>query len=122
LHGLPFEIIIAGMIRDSEAIDGVLKALKSRLVELLGDSLEKAVLFGSRARGDFDMDSDIDIAIVVHGLDRGMKDRVYATVAEIELEFLTPLSTLALSHFEYTKLLQRQRRIALDIEREGIAL
>jgi uncharacterized protein len=122
LQGLPVLAIILVMSGDMDHIDIVLKHLKNRLTELLGDSIEKMVLFGSRARGDFDTDSDIDIAIIVDGLDPTMKDSLYNAVAEIELEFLTPLSTLAMSHAVYTRLLKQERRIALDIEREGVPL
>jgi hypothetical protein len=43
-------------------------------------------------------------------------------VTAIELEYLTPLSTLILSKREFEFLKSRERRIALDIEREGIEI
>jgi predicted nucleotidyltransferase len=41
----------------------VLKELRSRVEKDLGDRLVRIVLFGSRAREDFDFESDIDIAM-----------------------------------------------------------
>ncbi|MBR1742421.1 MAG: nucleotidyltransferase domain-containing protein [Lachnospiraceae bacterium] len=38
-----------------------------KLVELLGDKINKIILYGSYARGDFDSESDIDIMILING-------------------------------------------------------
>lgn len=100
----------------------VLEELKRNLTELLGERLKKLVLYGSRARGDYDEDSDIDIAIIVRGLTRELKNQILDMVADIEMEHLTPLSTLVLSEEDFELLKKRERRIALDIEREGIPL
>ena len=103
-------------------ITSALDALKMRLAMMFGRSITKLVLFGSRARGDYDTTSDIDIAIVVKDLDAACKNRIIDMVADIELEFLVPLSTLVLSEENYSSLLMRERRIAMDIEREGIPI
>ena len=99
-----------------------LEKLKSSLKEFLGDRLAKFVLYGSKARGDYDEESDIDIAIIVKGLTRELKNQILDKVAGIEFEYLTPLSTFVLSEEEFEYLKRRERRIALDIEREGISL
>lgn len=99
-----------------------LSELKSALEELLGDRLVRFVLYGSRARGDYDPESDVDVAIIVKGLTRDQKNRLLDIVADIEVEHITPLSTLILSEEDFNHLKQRERRIALDIEIEGIPL
>ena len=99
-----------------------LEKLKSSLKEFLGDRLVKFVLYGSKARGDYDKESDIDIAIIVKGLTRELKNQILDKVAGIEFEYLTPLSTFVLSEEEFEYLKRRERRIALDIESEGISL
>jgi len=103
-------------------VNTVLTELKVRLQALLGDRLSHLVLYGSRARGDYDRNSDIDIAVIVKNLDRETKNSIFKTVADIELTYLTPLSTLILSEEVYDDLLRRERRIALDIERESVPL
>lgn len=100
----------------------ILEELKCCLQQMLGNRLRKLVLFGSRARGDWEDGSDIDIAIVVSGLDAKLKDLILVRVAELELEYLTPLSTLVFSEEDFNHLKSRERRIALDIEREGVPL
>jgi uncharacterized protein len=47
------------------ANDPILSRFHAALAETYGDRLERAVLFGSRARGDFQPDSDYDIAVFI---------------------------------------------------------
>jgi len=84
------------------------------------DALAKLVLYGSRARGD--ADSDVDVAIIVRGSDGKIRDQLLNAVADVELETLVPLSTIVFSEAEYQRLMAGERRIALDIEGEGITL
>jgi predicted nucleotidyltransferase len=55
----------AAAVRPSE--DPVLKRFRAALDELYGDRLERAVLYGSQARGDHRPDSDSDIAVFIKG-------------------------------------------------------
>jgi predicted nucleotidyltransferase len=45
----------------------ILRRLKEELVRLYGSRLERAILFGSRARGEARPDSDWDVAVVLRG-------------------------------------------------------
>lgn len=112
----PYAVVSEEQVRTALAV------LKERLTGFLGDSLVKLALYGSRARGDHDPDSDVDVAVIVRGLDRDLKKRIYEMVAEIEVDRLVALSTLVLSESDYQSLLARERRTALDIEEEGIPL
>ena len=82
----------------------------------------RLILFGSKARGDYDSESDMDIAIIVPGLTRKLKDEILGKVADLEIEYLMPLSTLVLSKDDFEILKKKERRLALDIEREGIPI
>ncbi len=100
----------------------ILRQLKESLESFLGDRLLKIVLFGSRARGDYNDESDVDVAIIIRGLTRELKNQILDKVAEVELNHLRPISALIFSEDEFNRLKKRERRIALDIEREGILL
>ena len=100
----------------------ILRELKRSLETFLGDRLVSMVLFGSMARGDYHDESDIDVAVIVRGLTRELKGRILDEVAELELEHHMPLSVFVLSEEEFNRLKKRERRIALDIEAEGIPL
>lgn len=67
-------------------------------------------------------ESDADIAIIVRGLSSKEKKQIINMIADIELKYLTPLSAIVLSEKGFEFLKKRERRIALDIEREGMPL
>ena len=99
-----------------------LTQLKEALIKILDSRLIIFSLYGSKAKGDYDRESDTDIAIVVRGLSKKEKKQVINLIADIELKYLTPLSPIVLSEEEFEFLKKRERRIALDIEREGMPL
>jgi len=103
-------------------MDQVFVDLKKAIQEIAGHKLVKMVLYGSRARGDYRDESDTDIAIIVRGLTPEMKRMMYDKIADVELDHLRYLSTLILSEDDFELLKKRERRIASDIEREGIPL
>lgn len=103
-----------------EELRPALVELKRRLAVLLGRARPEILLYGSRARGDYHRDSDVDLAVIVPGLTASMKDRVLETVAQVEFEHDRPLSVLVFSAEAFDELWARERRIALDIRREGV--
>ncbi|RLG51199.1 MAG: nucleotidyltransferase domain-containing protein [Thermoproteota archaeon] len=102
--------------------DKILTELKRAMQDFLGDRMVRLTLFGSRARGDYSDGSDVDIAIIVRGLTRELKHQILEKIAEIELRYFMPISAIILSEEEFNRLKRQQRRIALDIEREGVKL
>ena len=102
--------------------NATLGEIKQRVQSLVGQRLRGIVLFGSKARGDFDPESDLDIAILVDGLDQETKRKIIDVVADVEVKFLVVVSSLVLSWDDFQSLRARERRIALDIENEGVPL
>jgi len=49
---------------DKAVLNEITSRVCAAAVEVLGDKLEKVVLFGSYARGDYDEESDIDIMVL----------------------------------------------------------
>jgi len=92
-----------------------------------GDRLERFLIFGSRARGDASEESDIDVLVLLVG-SPGDEDREITPAWELAGEAMksththAPLSLLVLSTERFAELKRRERRFALDVEAEGIAL
>lgn len=99
-----------------------IEEIKRSVLDLVGGRLKVFSVFGSKARGDFDAESDVDLAIVVDGLDGEMKRRIIDRVVDSEMEHLVVVSSLVLSWENFVDLRRRERRIALDIEQEGVAV
>ena len=100
----------------------LIEKFKNNIEALLGKDKVKLILFGSKARGDFDRHSDIDIAIIVKKLTRKEKNLILEEIADFEFENIMPLPTLILSEKEFKFLKKRERAIAYEIENEGIRL
>jgi predicted nucleotidyltransferase len=58
---------MSGTLRDPGS-DPVLIRFAALLRAEYGDRLDRAILFGSRARGDHRPDSDYDVAVFLHGM------------------------------------------------------
>ena len=104
----------------------VVDELSRRVHDRYGDSLERLVVFGSRARGDARDDSDIDLLVVLRmapGSELDAERTIWglATEAMAGRRF-APLSIVVLSADRFLELLHRERRFALDVAAEGIAL
>ena len=56
--------------------DPVLSRFRAALAETYGDRLDRAVLFGSRARGDARPDSDYDVAVFIREFDRWLDEAI----------------------------------------------
>jgi predicted nucleotidyltransferase len=50
-----------------DALADLLSQLRAGLDDLYGERLARVILYGSQARGDAHDESDVDVAIVLHG-------------------------------------------------------
>jgi predicted nucleotidyltransferase len=75
-------------IRDLASWQAALREFTRRARAELGELIVRIVLYGSRARGDFDDDSDIDVLVVVRRIDRDeAHDSLSAIAYEVNAEF-----------------------------------
>ena len=74
----------------------VLKRIREVLDDLYGERLKGVVLYGSRARGDFDEDSDIDVLVLLEGpVDFGSELRVVVdALYDLQLEISIAIEAL----------------------------
>jgi uncharacterized protein len=101
-------------------IDPVLERYRASLREIYGDRLERAVLFGSRARGDAGPDSDSDVAVFLREMgDRFAEmDRLADLSTQIldEMgEFIHAMPYSAGSYVERTPLMHEIREDGVDL-------
>lgn len=79
-------------------------------------------LFGSKATGKSGCQSDLDVLVLIEEMNYEDKRWAITLGADISLKYLVEISPLCLIPEQFRGLRLRERRIALDIEHEGIAL
>jgi uncharacterized protein len=102
------------------ADDPVTRRLRAALDDIFGNRIERVVLFGSRARGDAQPDSDYDIAVFLR--DPVLSDAEADRLADsgIDILFATgavvnPLRLPAGSWRERTAFMAELRRDGIDL-------
>lgn len=99
----------------------VINSFVKELREKLGDHIISIRLFGSKVRGDFEKDSDIDIFILVKKK-VGIRDKISDIAAGYFFEYNVPLAPVVYSLFEYEKNKKLGSFFFEQVEKEGIVL
>lgn len=101
-----------------------LMALVDRLRQRYGNDLLRVVLFGSKARGDFDEESDLDVLIVVRRLDDYWRhwNEIIKTTYDLELTHNLVFSFIIKDEQEYAQMRQWNLLLNRNIEQDGIEL
>lgn len=102
-------------IIEKQAISKFLKNLKKKC-----PLLTRLVLFGSKARGDYNLNSDIDLLAVIRN--SRSKKIVYGEVASILSQFNVYLSVKAFNEQEFKRLSRLKTPFMENVKREGITL
>ena len=95
--------------------------LVPKLQEIYGKSLETVVLYGSVARADDTPESDIDIAVIVHGYTKEMHDEMLVFLVDLELEFGKVISVLLIDYDDYQEW-KDVMPFYKNVRKEGITL
>ena len=104
------------------SIAAAVSTFAARVRTAFGARVREIVVFGSHARAAANPDSDVDVAVVVDGL-RGAEARRIAHLAgDILTERDVLVSAFAVSTARMDELRARERLIARDIARDGIAI
>ncbi len=86
----------------------------------LGEHIVHIILYGSRARGDYTEDSDIDVLVVVCGIGaKEADDRIFPFAHEMLLEYEELLYVIVVTEEEYTE--KQGRAFYINVREEGVA-
>jgi predicted nucleotidyltransferase len=101
-----------------ERYDASLKEISALLA---ADSrVERIVAFGSRVRGDFRGDSDMDVLVIVTRKDRELKDSILSLFYTYELERDLSFSLAVFSRDEYEFNRRLGSPFIKNVEQEGL--
>ncbi|OHB89510.1 MAG: hypothetical protein A3D13_02830 [Planctomycetes bacterium RIFCSPHIGHO2_02_FULL_40_12] len=99
----------------------VVEKFTSRLKSVLGKDLILVKLIGSKARGDFGNESDIDILIIVKDY-LSDKEKVIDILYAIDPYFEVMISPVIYSEFEYNKNKELESPFIIKADKDGINL
>lgn len=104
----------------TDRLQKILLELKGRLSEIYGERLEHLILFGSHARNDADMESDIDVLVVLKGEVDDSKEIIATStiMSELSLKYDKVMSGVWVSSTEYEL---RRGPLLHAVHREGIS-
>jgi uncharacterized protein len=99
----------------------ILNELKVRVQQRL--PLSRLVLFGSRARGDADPDSDLDVLVILNiPVDREAEDYVNDCAWEVGLEHGIVVVPVTVSRLDWEEGILSSSLLAIAVRREGVAV
>ena len=80
--------------------------------------VEKAVLYGSRAKGNFKPGSDIDLTLIGDAIDARLSSKIYWAIDDLLLPYQVDLSLF--SQLQHPELIDHIRRVGVPLyERTG---
>jgi len=102
-------------------VNDVLKEFRQGLERIYGFRLAEVILFGSQARGEDELGSDIDVLIVLRGpVDPNQEiPRVSLLASGLSLKHDVVISSVYLSEEDFQG---EQSPLLLNIRREGVAV
>jgi len=103
------------------SIKSILEEAKLRLKEFYGNRLKGIVLYGSYARGDATDGSDIDLIVLLEGMNDPVEEIYKCSNAfgDLELTYDTLISVLPLDVNEFR---ERRLPVIFNAKREGVAI
>jgi predicted nucleotidyltransferase len=97
-------------------------AVVAKFSETFGENLVEVYLFGSKARGDFHADSDIDLLVILEQIDAESRWQVRATAANFSLDYDVLFNTHLYDKARWDKIVQYEDTLWREVERDGISL
>ncbi len=99
-----------------------IKDFKKQLAEGLNDNLLRVYLFGSKARGDYQKESDIDILAVLKQPKENDINYIYETAMSVGMKYQVYLSIKIFSEKEFNYYSQIPTRFIANVLNEGVII
>jgi predicted nucleotidyltransferase len=101
---------------------GALARFRAWLEDHFGSRVQEFAVFGSRARGDAHEESDVDVLVVIDGFDVAERGALCEAAydAGLDGDEYVSLAPLVVSTAQAADMRRRERRIFVEIDREGV--
>jgi predicted nucleotidyltransferase len=101
--------------------DAVLREVREALCAHFGDRLSRLILYGSRARGNAEPDSDFDVLIVLQEFDSSEAElaRINETISDLSLRHDAVVCCSIVRDTDYER---ASTPLLLNVQREGVGI
>ncbi len=99
-----------------------IRLLLEKMIEYFPDEVQQVVLFGSKARGDFDADSDIDILALVKNETWALRNAIWSLAARIELNYNVLFNVQVIGIERWKEMSLERFSLCRNVEKEGVTL
>lgn len=113
----------ANSLRHLDAAEqDALDAFLTELQQQYPDQVQHVILFGSKSRGDFREESDVDLLIVLKNDDWRLRDRVVDLAFDPLLEYNVVLSPKVVGQDYYDFIARRRTPFYQNVHKDGVDL
>lgn len=119
------KVLIADVQIPEIATHDAIVAFKEALISRLSEDVLKIIFFGSRRRGIFRPDSDIDLLVILKKKKKELVDLVFEISDSVEQDILhyeIPLTIHIFTKDEYNRLKGLKSPFITEVEKEGITI
>ena len=106
----------------SKAEESALKEFAEKALKKFKDRILFIKLFGSKARGDFNEYSDLDVLILVDRADVQISKGIISIAFETSLKYKVYISAKIIGREEFSRLSKIGTTFTKNIEKEGVGL
>lgn len=105
----------------TKRLQSILAELRKRFMDLYGGRLAEMILYGSRARGDSESGSDIDVLVVLRGPVSAADEiaRTSEIVADVSLRHEVVVSCVFMDEKDFSR---RNGPFLRNVRREGVPI
>jgi len=107
-------------MKNKKSFKKIIDKLKEKIKEISPSA--EIILFGSRARGDYDSESDIDLLILIDKKKKITEEKIINLCYEFELKYDIIIMPLIHSKKEWNSFPYNVSEIKYFIEKEGIKI
>jgi len=102
----------------------IIHDLKSRLTEIAGDRLQSVIVYSSRVWGKPDLESDLDVAVIIHDSDPQLKADLLEAAYQVmwDYDFSPLISLTVIDSQSFAAYLEKGFSFYRKVAQEGIAL
>jgi len=104
----------------NETEEKAVKEFRDILLERFGENIKMIRLFGSKARGDYTTESDIDVLIYVKAGDFKLRSNISDITSKIFLKHEVLISPIIVNEKDFSELIRLQMKFIRNVEKEGV--